>query len=132
MGTPTQMHDVVQAVRAAYAPEPALDLYVPPLPYAQCFSFRPAAAIVSHLLTGMDAFCRDPARYARIVLIGFSLGAIFTRRLFLAATDIAQTVPDAPPFATPGGRPWAGQVERIISLGGVAPGLVQFRPPGLG
>jgi hypothetical protein len=119
MGTPTQMNDVVQAVRGAYAREPALDLYVPLLPYTKFFSFTPAAEIVSQLLAAMDAICRNPARYARVVLIGFSLGALLVRRLFLAATDVAKTVPSEPQLAQAGRRSWVGKVERIVSLGGL-------------
>src|SRR5437764_1032423 len=89
MGTSDQMKDVVAAVCEAYVQEPGLDLFVPPLPYAGFFSFTPAAVIVSELLAGMDAICHDPARYSRIVLVGHSMGAVFARRLFLAATDVA-------------------------------------------
>lgn len=67
----------------------------------------------------MDTICcQDPERYSRIVLIGFSLGAIFTRRLFLAATDIAETVRD-PSIKNARLRPWVHKVERMVSLGGL-------------
>src|ERR1700674_1091828 len=67
---PSRMRDVVQAVGDAYAQEPGLDLYVPPLDYAKPFGRKPAAKIVSEILDDMDAICADPGRYQHIVLIG--------------------------------------------------------------
>lgn len=122
-GSADQMSDVVQAVRDAYVDEPGLDCYVPPLPYSKFLSFTPAVEIVRELLAAMDAICENPVRYSRIVLIGFSLGAVFARRLFLAATDIAQSVPD-PKIPNAGRRHWAGKVERIVSLGGLNRGWI--------
>jgi pimeloyl-ACP methyl ester carboxylesterase len=111
------MGDVVQAVRDAYRQEPGLDLYVPPLEYANLLSSTPAAKIVSRLLAEMDAICSDPGRYKQIALVGFSMGAVVARRLFLAATDVHKTVPNEPELANAGLRHWAGKVERIVTLG---------------
>lgn len=124
MGSPDQMKDVVEAVCEAYAQEPGLDLFVPPLPYSSFFSFTPAAVIVSQLLAGMDAICRDPACYSRIVLIGYSMGAVFARRLFLAATDVGTSVPFEPALRDAGPRDWVRKVERIVNLGGLNRGWV--------
>ncbi len=124
MGTPDQMKDLVQAVCEAYAQEPGLDLFVPPLPYSGFFSSTRAAAIVSQLLAGMDAICRNPARYSRIVLVGHSVGAVFARRLFLAATDVATSVPFEPDLSGAGPRDWVRNVERIVNLGGLNRGWV--------
>jgi pimeloyl-ACP methyl ester carboxylesterase len=118
-GAPTKMKDIIQALRESYPAESGLDLYIPPLDYANLFSSTPAATIVSQLLARMDAICGDPARYSHIVLIGISMGAVVARRLFLAATDIHKTVPNEPKLPNAGLRPWAGKLERIITLGGL-------------
>lgn len=118
-GSPQNMRDVIQAVREEYSKdskELGVDFYVPLLPYSKSLSFTPATEIVSHLLAGMDRICENPERYSRIVFIGHSLGAVFARRLFLAATPVAVGDPDIP---TAGTREWASKVERIISLGGL-------------
>ena len=86
LGKPAKMNDVKKAVRDAYGSEP--DFYVPPLDYAKLCSTTPAAEIVSQLLEKMDTICNPPAKYGKIVLVGISMGAVFARRLFLAATDI--------------------------------------------
>jgi pimeloyl-ACP methyl ester carboxylesterase len=119
---PTKMNDIVQAVRETYPAETGLDLYVPPLDYAKYLSSTPAATIVNQLLASMDAICGDPARYSHIVLIGFSMGAVVARRLFLAATDVHKTVPNEPELSDAGLRHWAGRVERIVTLGGLSRG----------
>jgi pimeloyl-ACP methyl ester carboxylesterase len=118
-GAPTKMNDIVQAVREAYLAEPGLDLYVPPLDYANLFSSTPAARIVNQLLPSIDAICGDPPRYSHIVLIGVSMGAVVARRLFLAATDIHKTVPNEPELPDAGLRHWASKIERIVTLGGL-------------
>ena len=116
---PSKMRDVVQAVRDAYAQGPGLDLYVPSLDYAKPLGCKPAAKIVSEILTEIDAICADPGKYQQIVLIGFSMGAVVARRLFLAATDVHNTVPNEPELFNAGLRAWTNKVERIVSLGGM-------------
>ncbi|MCI0736193.1 MAG: hypothetical protein L0Y50_07970 [Beijerinckiaceae bacterium] len=113
------MHDVVQAAREAYCQEPGLDLYVPKLDYAEFLGGTPPAKIVSEILARMDKICSDTARYSHIVLIGFSVGAVLARRLFLAATDVHKTVPNEPELDNAGLRHWSGKVERIVTLGGL-------------
>jgi hypothetical protein len=117
LGTPKKMDDVVQAARDAYSPE--IDLYVPQLDYGKFFPIKPAAKIVGELLTGMDAICTDPATYQHIVLIGFSVGAVLARRLFLAATDVHKTVPNERELSNAHLRHWTHKVERIVTLGGL-------------
>ncbi len=119
LGTPSKMNDVVQAVRGAYSQEPGLDLYVPPLDYGKFFSSTSAATIVSQLLAAMDVICTDPGKYQQIVLIGFSMGAVLARRLFLAATNVHETVPNEPELSNAHLRYWSGKVERIVMLGGL-------------
>jgi pimeloyl-ACP methyl ester carboxylesterase len=118
-GSPKKMRDVVQAACEAYSHEPGFDRYEPPLDYGKFFSSTPAAAIVSQVLAGMDAICADPARYKQIILIGHSMGAVLARRLFLAATDVHKTVPNEPELSNAGLRPWANNIERIVTLGGL-------------
>ena len=67
----------------------------------------------------MDVICTDPGRYQQIVLIGFSMGAVLARRLFLAATNIHETVPNEPDLSNAHLRYWSGKVERIVMLGGL-------------
>jgi len=118
-GAPAKMDDVVQAVREAYPAERGLDLYVPPLDYANLFSSTPAARIVSQLLEKMDTICGDPARYDHVVLIGISMGAVVARRLFLAATDVHKSVPNERELPNAGLRHWAAKVDRIVTIGGL-------------
>jgi pimeloyl-ACP methyl ester carboxylesterase len=92
---------------------------VPPLECAKIFSSTPAAKIVSRILAEMDVICSDSGRYKQIVLVGFSMGAVLARRLFLAATDVHKTVPNEPELRNAGRRCWAGKVERIVTLGGL-------------
>lgn len=115
-GSPLKMRDVIQAVQEAYGAEPGLDFYVPLLPYSKSLSFTPAVDIVRQLLAGMDAINNNSNRYSRLVFVGHSLGAVFARRLFLAATTSGENDPDIP---TAGTREWTSKVERIISLGGL-------------
>lgn len=78
---------------------------------------KPAAKIVSQILTELDAICAYPHKYQHIVLIGFSMGAVIARRLFLAATDVHKTVPNEPELSNAGLRAWTNKVERIVTLG---------------
>jgi pimeloyl-ACP methyl ester carboxylesterase len=118
LGNARKMNDIVEATRDAYSQQPGLDLYVPPLDYAKRLGRKPAAEIVSELLRKMDAICAND-RYEHIVLIGFSMGAVIARRLYLAATDVHNTVPNEPKLSNAGRRPWVNKVERIITLGGL-------------
>jgi pimeloyl-ACP methyl ester carboxylesterase len=118
-GTPNDMNDVVQAVREAYFAEPGFDIYLPSLDYEKRLSSTPAATIVSRLLSNMDVICNDSGRYRHIVLIGASMGAVFARRLFLAATDIHKKAPNEAALSNAGLRHWAKNVERIVTLGGL-------------
>jgi pimeloyl-ACP methyl ester carboxylesterase len=119
MGTRNRMNDVVQSVRDIYPKESGLDIFVPPLPYSNLFSRTRAAKIVSQLLEDMDAICKDHDRYEHIVFIGISMGGVVARRLFLAATDVHRTVPNESELSNTGLRPWAGKVERIVTLAGL-------------
>lgn len=111
LGSPDQMKDVAQAVNEAYTEEYILDFYIPPLGYSKFFSSKSSGDIVNELLQGMDTICQNPDQYSGIVLIGFSLGSVFIRRLFLEAAF----------FAIENNRPqhWVCNVKRIISLGGL-------------
>jgi len=117
LGTPAKMNDVKTAVRDTYGSEP--DFYVPPLDYANLFSTTPAAEIVSQLLENMDTICDPPAKYGKIVLVGISMGGVFARRLFLAATDIHKAVPNEKELGNAHRRHWVDKVERIVTLGGL-------------
>lgn len=117
LGTPAKMNDVKTAVCNAYGSEP--DFYVPLLDYANFFTTTPAAKIVNQILGNMDKICDSPAKYGKIVLVGISIGAVFARRLFLAATDVHETVPNEKELSNAGRRPWVDKVERIVTLGGL-------------
>lgn len=124
-GSPETVRDVKDTAKAVYDEATGVDFYVPRLPIAHFLSFEPAAKIIDRLLQAMDRIAPpdDPERYARIVLIGSSAGAVLARRLFLAATDITHDVPDTS-IANPRLRHWVHRVERFISLGGLNRGWI--------
>ena len=113
------MHDVEQAVRQSHAGLDGLDIYLPLLPHANLFSFASAARTVAGLTDAIDILCANPDRYARLVLVGHSMGAVLARRLFLVAAGADSLVPSEPELHGRQKRHWAARIERIVTLGGL-------------
>src|SRR5258708_6207274 len=92
MHSPANLRDVCIATREALTDAPGIDLFVPTLPYAQWNSFASSTEITARLLSDLDLLCADLNRYARIFLVGHSIGAVIARRLFLIAAGINDVV----------------------------------------
>lgn len=123
--TPASMQDVCIATREALADDPGLDLFVPILPYAKWNSFASPTEVTASLLSDLDQLCGDTNRYARIFLIGHSIGAVIARRLFLVAAGMNRIVPSEGELRDEQPRPWAARVFRIIVLGALSRGWVR-------
>lgn len=118
-GSPKRMSEVVEAAQSAYSKQSGVDFFVPHLPYSHLLSITPAARIVARLLKDMDAICDDKKRYSQIVFVGFSMGAVVARRLYISATGIGETIPSEGELRGQKPRHWASRVERIVALSGV-------------
>lgn len=120
LSTPRRLGDVEAAVREVYASRSVeVDFYIPQLRYSSPFSAKRPAVIVGELLAMMDRLCEDPRTYVDIVIIGVSIGAVFARRLFLAATVVTRMIPSEPGLENAGVREWGRKVSRIIHFGGI-------------
>jgi pimeloyl-ACP methyl ester carboxylesterase len=102
-----------------------LDLYVPTLPYVRFFSLASPAEVTARLLADLDRLCTDPNRYARIFLVGHSIGAVIARRLFLVAAGINNVVPSEGPLQAEQARPWAVRVCRIVAFAALSRGWIR-------
>ena len=106
------------------------DIFAPALPFGQHeFCLEKAESIVARLLAAIDSYVMHgphARRYASIVLIGHSLGAVLARRIAVVAFG-EQTSPDGdtpapfePEFSayrTP--RIWAPSIRRIVLMAGM-------------
>ncbi len=118
--TPESLEQVAAEVRRAY---PESDLFAPPLPVGT-LSWADPDRIASRLLADIDGLCRarpaqtDGRHYARIILIGHSLGAVLARKVWALAHGAT------PSAAVDGARaqPWARSIERIVLLAALSRG----------
>ena len=118
-GSRGDMRDVCCATREALANADGVDLFVPQLPYSSWLSFASPVDITSSLLADIDQICTSVDRYARIFLIGHSVGSVIARRIFLVAAGMNTTLPSEGSLECEQARPWAAQVCRIVTLGGL-------------
>ena len=114
-GSPKSMEDVIAATQTAFA-SVGVDVYAPQLPYAHRLRSVRAEKIIIDLLDAIDRVVTERGAFERIVIVGFSLGGVFARRLFLTAAG-------NPPGFQPGAklerahsRPWASLVERLVTI----------------
>lgn len=131
-GGPKDLDHVVAAAREAYTittagPGLKPDTYVPPLSLQ---GFTHPLDIVkeqAEVIAGLDA--RRPGRYAEIVLVGYSIGSLLTRKLYVYAMGEQPGSPfedelwDGVPYRWPvRSQVWAAKVARIVLLAGVNKG----------
>ena len=114
--TPTTMDDVTAAVRRAFSPAVALDLFVPLLPHAKTFSTLRAVDTVKRLVKNIDVLVERRGAYDEIILVGHSMGATIARRLFLAAVGPLPGFRAEAPLGGEAERSWAKTVTRIVLI----------------
>jgi len=114
-GSPDRMKDVIEVTQSAFKSE-GVDVYAPKLPYANRLRSVRAEKIITDLLDAIDCIIAEHETYERIVLIGFSLGGIFARRLFLIAAGNPPGFQLESPFEPAHSRTWAPQVERLVTI----------------
>ncbi|MBR0779245.1 hypothetical protein JQ625_30885 [Bradyrhizobium diazoefficiens] len=109
------MKDVIAVAQSAFKSE-GVDVYAPKLPYANRLRSVRAEKIIVDLLDAIDPIVALHGAYERIVLVGFSLGGIFARRLFLIAAGNPPGFQLEKPFESAHPRAWAPQVERLVTI----------------
>src|SRR5262245_22731449 len=116
-GGPATMKDVIDATKFAFGAL-GIDVYAPRLPYAfhSTSSIR-AEAVIKHLLRGIDQIVAERACYERIIVVGYSLGALIARRLFLVAAGNPPGFVSEQALLCENPRPWASLVDRLVTLG---------------
>jgi alpha-beta hydrolase superfamily lysophospholipase len=114
-GTPERMQDVIEATQSAFATE-GVDVYAPQLPYAYRLKSVRAETIVIDLLGAIDRVVAKRGAFERIVIVGFSLGGVFARRLFLTAAGNPPGFQPEAPFERVQPRAWAPLVERLVTI----------------
>ncbi len=122
---PASLRHVRDAVGDAY---PDADLMSPRLPFSR-FSMARPEEIVASLLKKVDHAVEQRraagGAYTKILLIGHSLGALYARKLYVAACGENAAAPFEPQLKEAVGesleepREWASQVERIVLLAGM-------------
>jgi pimeloyl-ACP methyl ester carboxylesterase len=118
-GSPARMKDVIDATKSAFAVE-GVDVYAPQLAYAWRLRSVRAETLVVDLLKGIDAVIAERGPFERVIIVGYSLGAIIARRLFLTAAGEPSDFQCEPPLRCDDARrrPWAQLVERFVMLSG--------------
>ncbi len=127
-GSGDQLGSVADAAVEALG---AADVYVPTLAFAGrlgVLSATPPASVVGELVAAVDSLdaarmARLGAPYARIILIGYSMGALIARRVAIAAHGETADAPFEAGFeAFRERRGWAERIERVVLLGGISRG----------
>jgi pimeloyl-ACP methyl ester carboxylesterase len=124
-GSSTTMSDILDATNGALGAKGNLDTFVPNLPYARWYSVASPTDVTVQLLADMDDIGAGSERYSTIYLIGFSMGAVIARRMFLVAAGMNSEVPSEGSLQAEKPRDWAGKVQRIVTLGGLNRGWIR-------
>jgi hypothetical protein len=114
-GSPERMKDVIEATQSAFATG-GVDVYAPQLPYAYRLRSVRAEKIVLDLLDAIDRIVAEHGAFERIIIVGFSLGGVFARRLFLTAAGNPPGFRPEAPFERAQPREWATLVERLVTI----------------
>ncbi|RYD66470.1 MAG: alpha/beta fold hydrolase, partial [Sphingomonadales bacterium] len=127
-GSSEQLASVADAAVSALG---AADVYIPTMPYSSLpgvLSAKPPAKIVCELTAAVDALhaarlARLGNGYDRIVLIGYSMGALIARKLAVVAHGEKAEAPFEPGYeAFTAPRAWAERIARVVLLGGISRG----------
>ncbi|VVM84132.1 hypothetical protein PS647_02476 [Pseudomonas fluorescens] len=101
------------------------DFLIPNLPF-DTFSMATPTSIVSEVVLAIDKAWNDRAKggnpYSRVVLVGHSIGGLYARLIYVAASGENAGVPFNSDLKKKLGtqeRPWARQVDRIVLLAGM-------------
>jgi pimeloyl-ACP methyl ester carboxylesterase len=115
-GSRETMNDVVDVIHRA-RPDCAIFPYKY---YCNFLSFDDPSDIVLDLKAKVDGLVARRG-YRDIVLIGYSMGALLTRKLYVCACGENSDAPFEPPLAGPCATvgPWAHHVSRIVLLAGM-------------
>lgn len=119
--SPSGMRDVIEAAGNGFKKKDGgldmgVDVYAPPLPYRNPFCVWNAVDVVSLVLQGVDRVVSDHGPYAKIIIIGYSLGAVIARRVFLVAAGDPPGFLCEKEFKKEKPREWVKQVDRIVTL----------------
>lgn len=114
MGSPDQVENIQALVERTYGPDTVI--LNPELPHSSPLSSVRATAIVRHLIDLISA-ATNYKTFGRIVLIGYSLGAMLVRRLYLVATTkLLEQFTAEEPLAFDEPQVWAHLIERVILI----------------
>lgn len=116
-GTPRLLNDVVTEIRKAY---PNADLLRPLYQQGQTHNEDPFQ-VASELETRINEYeqrrQRNGQAYEKIILIGYSMGALLIRKAYVYGKGSEEDRPGWRDHTQP--NPWTGLVERIILLAGI-------------
>jgi hypothetical protein len=107
-----------------------IDILAPVLPYGGFFGLlrtTPVEEIVRDVVEEIDKALANRERrgdggaYARLILVGYSCGAVIARKVAIVVHDETAAVPFSRGL-TGLGRTWAGSIERIVLLAGMSRG----------
>lgn len=116
-GTPRLLNDVVTEIRNAY---PNADLLRPLYQQGRAHNENPFQ-IASELETRISEYAerrqRNGQAYEKIILIGYSMGALLIRKAYVYGKGSEEDRPGSRDHTPP--NPWTERVERIILLAGI-------------
>lgn len=114
----------LQSVREVVANDfPNADLYIPDF-QAGWSSTKSPAQITQNLLEDIDNIWihrekQNSSAYAKVILVGHSLGALIARKIYVCACGEFPDAPFEKQISAKDPRPWASKVERVILLAGM-------------
>jgi hypothetical protein len=113
MSTPENLDQAAKIARQEYSKAyPNGDIYAPKLPLG-LLSCTDPEEITDNILSGIEGLCKiKEQRYAEIIFVGHSMGAVLARKVWVLALG-----------ATPAGnidparaKPWSKNIKRIVML----------------
>jgi predicted esterase len=114
---PNMLRDIIAATEAALGPQGGVDIYAPRLPYASVWCSTRAVDVLADESEKINRIVDTHGPYERIVLIGYSLGAVMVRRLFLISAGTPPGFQCEEKLRGLPAQPWAARVDRLITLG---------------
>ncbi|MEM9545324.1 MAG: hypothetical protein AAGA77_05090 [Bacteroidota bacterium] len=123
-GTPQKMRFIKKNLADV---DPDADFYIPKLPFSSIFSRTTPSKIVQKQFECIeyiwnDKIKRDHKEYDKIVLVGFSFGALIVRKLFVVASGECKRAPFEKEIKSKEVKKWSSKIERIILIAGANKG----------